>query len=114
MRELAAGLASWLAERVNNETTNSDADTGVSYVKSRPGMGQGKVQVEKQKVDDMTVPETISQVPQNPREQKPQSYPTPRIGKVTAREKEENNGERDNRKHDEEPVVVGEGTESRS
>ena len=62
---------------MNDETENRDTDTGVGYIKGRPGMGEGDVQIEKKKVDNMTVQQTIGEIAENAGEEQRQSDPTP-------------------------------------
>jgi len=52
-------------ERVNQETTHGDANTGIGDIECRPGISQGNVEIEEKEIDHVTVDESIGQVPQD-------------------------------------------------
>ncbi len=51
-----------LAERMHDEADHCDADAGVGDVKGRPGIREGDVQIEKQKVDHMPVQQAVGEI----------------------------------------------------
>jgi len=54
---------------MNDEKRHRNRDAGVSHIKRRPRVGVSNVQIEKEKIDYVSVQEAISQIPQNPGEQ---------------------------------------------
>ena len=58
-----------LPKRVDDEKHHRNRDAGVRHVKRRPGIGVLNVQIEKKKVDHVSVQEAIGEIPQNPSKQ---------------------------------------------
>jgi hypothetical protein len=56
-------------KRVNDEKRHRNRDARVSHIKRRPRVGVSNVQIEKEKIDYVSVQEAIGQIPQNPGEQ---------------------------------------------
>jgi len=54
---------SW-PQRINNETENRDANAGIGHVKGRPWVSKRHMQIEEQKIDNMSVAKAIGQIPQ--------------------------------------------------
>ena len=44
---------------------DGDANAGVGHVKGRPGMRERNMQIEEQKIDDVTVEQTVGQISQD-------------------------------------------------
>ena len=47
---------------MNDEENDGDADTGIGHVERRPGMREGHMQVEEQKIDHVTVKQAVSEI----------------------------------------------------
>src|SRR5438105_1767176 len=52
-------------QRVNDETENGDANAGIGDIEGRPRVSKRDMQIEEQKIDNMSVTETIGQIPKN-------------------------------------------------
>ncbi len=63
--------------------------------------GRREVQIEKQKIDDMTMQEAIGQVAKNAGEKQPEGEPTPWVARFIAREQHGDDDERDAGERDE-------------
>src|SRR5437588_6880814 len=50
---------------VNDETKDRDANTGIGDVKRRPRMSKRHMQIEEQKIDNVSVTKTIGQISKN-------------------------------------------------
>src|ERR1039457_654455 len=77
-------------------------------------MGERDVKIEEQEIDHARVHETVGQIPHHSGEKKTERNVPPEIGTARAQEKSENKKKRDRRKHNEERVVVSEGTKGRA
>jgi hypothetical protein len=44
-----------VAKRINHEASHRDADAGIGDIESRPGIGEGQVQIEEKEIDHVTV-----------------------------------------------------------
>jgi hypothetical protein len=71
-------------------------------------MRERQVQIEEQKIDDMTVKDAIGQVAKNAREKQPEGEATPWVAWFLARKQDSDDDERDAGKRDKEAVVVPE------
>jgi hypothetical protein len=100
---------------VNDEANDGDENARVGYIEGRPGMRERHVQIEKSEIDDVTVEETVGQVPHDAREEQRERDIAERIAVPSAAKQErENKNESDARKDDEKRVVVLERAESRA
>src|SRR5438552_17566409 len=54
-----------LSKRVNDKENNGDADTGIGHVERRPRMRERHMQIEQQKIDQVPVQQSVSQIPEN-------------------------------------------------
>jgi len=54
---------------MNDEENDGDADRGIGHVERRPGMREGHMQVEEQKIDHVTVKQAVSEIPEHAGEQ---------------------------------------------
>ena len=54
---------------MDDEEDYRNRDARVRDIKGGPGIGVPNVQIEKEKIDHVSVQEAISQIPQNPGEQ---------------------------------------------
>ena len=100
-----------MAQGVDDEAENRNANAGVSDVKGRPGMSEGNVQVEEEKVGYVSMPKAIGKVTENAREQEAEGNTAPAIRRLAAEEKDSHDDQSDTGERDEEPVVISEGTE---
>src|SRR6478672_2307451 len=66
-----------IAEGVDHKADDRDADTGIGHVKGRPWVRKRQVQIEEQKIDDMTVQETVGEVAKDAGEKQPKGETTP-------------------------------------
>ena len=73
-----------LAEGVNDETKDCDADAGIGDVKSGKGIGETNMQIEVKKVDNMSVSHAVGQVTEDAGQQQTQSKATPGIGRTAS------------------------------
>ena len=71
-------------------------------------MGEGQVQIEKQKINDVTVQETIGEISQDASEKQPKGKSTPWVARFPAHEEHGNYDQRDAGERNEEAVVVSE------
>ena len=71
-------------------------------------MREGQVQIEEQKIDDVTVQETIGEIAKDAGEEQPEGETTPRVARFLAHKQHGNDDQRDAGKRDEEAVVVPE------
>ena len=51
-----------MLEGVKDEEDDRDTDAGIGDVEGGPGVGQRNVQIDEQKVDDVTVEETVGEI----------------------------------------------------
>ena len=68
---------------MNDEAKHRDTNTGVSDVKSRPGMHEREMKIEKKKIDYMLVQQAIGQIAEDTREKQTQRYSAPPIRRFT-------------------------------
>ena len=54
---------------MNDKEDDRDADTGISHVECRPRTRERHVQIKQQKIDDVTVKQAISEIPEHAGEQ---------------------------------------------
>ena len=71
-------------------------------------MREGQVQIEEQKIDDVTVQEAIGEVAKDAGEKQPKGEPTPWVARFLAQEQDGDDDQRDAGERDEEAVVVPE------
>jgi len=64
---------------VDNKTGDRDGNARIGHIKGRPGMSQGHMQIEKEKVDHVPIKKTISQVPKNTGEEQRQRDIPPNV-----------------------------------
>src|SRR5262249_32005413 len=68
-----------LLKRVNDKQHNRNRNARIGDVKGWPGIGVADVQIKKEKIDHMSVKQTIGQISQNACKEKRQRYITPRV-----------------------------------
>ena len=113
---LPGGLRSPLpriAEGIDHEAGHGDADAGIGDVKGRPGIGEADMEIEEEKIDHVSVEESIGEIAQNPGQEQAKRDASPRIARSRTREQENHDDERDTGNKDEKAVVVPERTEGR-
>ena len=71
-------------------------------------MREGQVQIEEQKIDDVTVQETIGEIAKDAGEKQPKGETTPWVARFLAHEQHGNDDQRDAGERNEEAVVVPE------
>ena len=77
---------------MNDETENRDTNTRVRHIKGGPGIRVRHVQIENQKIDDMTVQQPVGEISEDSGEQQRKGNITPNIGDaVTAKEQDQDN-----------------------
>src|SRR5205823_14567639 len=59
-----------LPKRMNDEQYHCNRDAGVGDIECRPGMRIGNVQIEKEKIDHVSVKKAISKISHDPRQEK--------------------------------------------
>ena len=64
---------------MNNEENDRDADTGIGHVECGPRMCERDVQIEQEKIDDVSIEETISQISEHAREQQGEGKIAPKV-----------------------------------
>jgi len=99
---------------VDDEKHHRNGDAGVRDVKCRPRIGISDVQIEKQKIDHVSVQKAISQIPQNPGEQQREREVAPRIGLAVSDEQNRHDDQRDDGNYNEESIVAPEGSKRRA
>ena len=99
---------------MNDKQHDRNRDAGVGNIEGRPGIGISNVQIEKQKIDHMSVEEAISQIAQNPSEKKRKRYVPPRISSLVSHEKGCHDHQCDNGNDNEESVVALERSKGRA
>ena len=99
---------------MNDKTNDRDANTGIGNIERRPRMRVGKVEIEKKKIDDVSVKKAIGQVSQDASEQERQRNIAPDVPGPPPDEKRHDKEKRETGNHDEKRVVVLERTESRT
>jgi hypothetical protein len=95
---------------MNNKQHHRHRDAGVGNIKGRPGMRIGDVQIEKEKIDHVSVKKAIGKISQDSGEKKSQRKITPTITCSRPQEEAQNNHERNRRNDDEESVVPSKGS----
>jgi hypothetical protein len=73
-------------EGVHDEENNCDANTGIGDIERGPWIGKTDVQIEKQKIDDVTVQQPVREIAQNPGEQERKRNIAPQITHVRAQQ----------------------------
>jgi hypothetical protein len=91
---------------VNDKQHYRNRDARIGDVKRRPGIGVPDVQIEKEKVDHVSVKQTISQISQNAGKEKRQRYIPPRVRPPVPHQQNRHNNQCDNGNYDEESVVA--------
>src|SRR5205085_11834804 len=66
-------------KRMNNEENDGDANAGIGDVEGRPGMGEGHVQIEEQKIDYVPVKQAIGEIPKHAPKQQRQGQVAPEV-----------------------------------
>jgi hypothetical protein len=99
---------------VDDEKRHRNRDAGVRHIKRRPRIGVPNVQIEKEKIDHVSVQEAISQIPQNPSEQQRKREVAPPIGLAVLYEQNRHNDQRDDRNYNEESIVAPERSKRRT
>jgi hypothetical protein len=51
---------------VDDKADDRDGDGRIGYVEGRPWIGITNMQIDQEKIDDVTVPKSIGQISQNP------------------------------------------------
>jgi hypothetical protein len=95
---------------MNNKQHDCNRDAGVGDIKSGPGMRIWKVQIEKKKIDHMSVKKAISKISQDSGKKKRQRQVTPPIRSLRPQQETQNNHKRDARNDDEQGIVPPEGS----
>ena len=111
---LSTASLRWFLERVDNEADHRNADAGVGDVKRRPRVRERDVQIEEQKIDDMTVEETIGEVSHDAGKKQGERNVAQRVRRASPKEQGQNNPERDTGENDEKQVVIPERSEGGS
>ena len=83
-------------------------------LKAGHGIRVGQVQIEEQKVDDVTVEETIGEVAKDAGHEQAKRDASPGIARFAAQKQDGHNNERDTGERDKKAVVVAEGAEGRA
>jgi hypothetical protein len=107
-RDSAAFLpcAFLLPKRVNDKQHYRHRDTRISDVKRRPGIGVADVEIEKEKIDHMSIEQAICQISQNACKKKRQRYIPPGVRSPGSHQQNRHNNHCDNGNNDEESVVA--------
>ena len=58
-----------MLEGVNHETNDRHANAGVGHVKCRPWVRERNMQVEEQKIDDVTMDQAVGEISKHTRQQ---------------------------------------------
>ena len=64
---------------MNNKKHDGNGDAGIGDIEGRPGMGEPNMQIEKKKIDHVTVKKTIGEISQNAGKQKRKRHIAPNI-----------------------------------
>ncbi len=54
-----------MTKGMNDKTNYRDRDAGIGDIECRPGMSKRKMQIEEEKINNVSVEETIGQVPED-------------------------------------------------
>jgi len=76
---------------MNDEENHSNRDTRISDIECGPGMRVRNVQIEKKKIDHMSIKKAIGKISQDAGEQKRQRDVAPNIGRSSPEEENQNN-----------------------
>jgi hypothetical protein len=101
-----------LSKRMNDKTNDRDTNTRIGDIERRPWMRVGKVEIEKKKIDDVSVKKAISKVSQDTSEQERQRNIAPNVPGPPPDEKRRDKEKRETGNYDEKRVVVLERAES--
>lgn len=93
-------------EGVDDEADDCDADAGIGDVKGGPRVRQRHVQIEEQKIDDVTVRETIGQVSHDASQEQTKRQVSQQVWRAPPDQEREHKNERDAGEHDKKGVVV--------
>jgi hypothetical protein len=93
---------------MNDEKNHCNRDARIGYVESGPRMRVGNVQIEKEKIDHMSIKETIGKISQDASQQERKRYVAPKIRRMPSHEEGHNDEKRDKRNDDEQSIVVPE------
>jgi hypothetical protein len=99
---------------VDDEKHHRNGDAGVRHIKRRPRIGISNVQIEKKKIDHVSVQEAISQIPQNSGEQQCEREVAPGIVVAVSDEQNRHDDQRDDGNYNEESIVAPEGSKRRA
>src|ERR1700730_623594 len=97
---------------MNDKPNNRKGDAGTGDVEGRRWRRVGKMEIEKKKIDDVSVRKTVGQVPQHASHQQGQRNIAPNVPRPPPNEKRHDKEKRQTGDHDEKLVVVLERTES--
>src|SRR6266567_4003964 len=84
-----------LPERMNDKQHHGNRDAGIRYIKGRPRMRVADVQIEKKKINYVTVKKAIGKISQDSGQKKRKRKVAPNIGCARSQEKDQNNDKRD-------------------
>ena len=93
-------------KRVNDKQHYCNRDARIGDVKGRPGISVADVQIKKEKVDHVSVEQTIRQISQNACEEKRQRYIPPRINPPVSHQQNCDDDQSDEGNYNEESVVA--------
>ena len=74
------------AQRMNDEADDRDADARIRHIKSRPGMRERNMQIEKQKIDYMTVHQAVGEISEHAGQQERQRKIAHKIPRTPAQQ----------------------------
>ena len=99
-------FAGFSSKRVNDKQHYRNRDARIGDVKSRPGIGVADVQIKKEKIDHVSVKQTIRQISQNAGKEKRQRYIPPRIKPPMSHQQNCHDDQSDEGNYNEESVVA--------
>src|SRR5215831_9717286 len=93
-------------KRMNDKQHDRNRDTRIGDVKRRPGIGVADVKIKKEKVDHVSVKQTICQISQNPGKEKRQGYIPPPVRPTVSDQQHRHNHQCDDGNDNEKSVVA--------
>jgi hypothetical protein len=93
---------------MNDETGNRDTNAGVGYIERRPRIGERDVEIEEEEINDVTMEQTVGQIPNDSGQEQGQGKIAERVYRTPPQEQNCHQQKRDTGKDDEKSVVVPE------
>src|ERR1041385_5701070 len=97
-----------VAEGINHEADDRDADAGIGDVEGRPRVGEAHVQVKKEEIDDVAVEEAVGEIAEHAGHEQTERAASPGVARFGPQKEYGDNDERDTGERDEKAVVIAE------